>query len=240
MTSMARVVALCAFASMVLGCRSTVDVSIESDDTGGGSVTVTVELDSEAVDLLGGVDVLQYDDLEGTSWVVSDPEETSEGGYRITAERGFVDAGDLQAALEELAGPGVFSDVVSVVEHGFARTDAELSLDASVSGDPAQFSDEALTETLGGLPLGYTPEELAFIGATEPGAATMTIRVKAPGGEPDEVTLDLVSGKPQTATAASSGRHRNGGVLVLGGAGVLLASIGLLLLLTGLLRRWRT
>lgn len=236
---MVRAVVLCLGVLSAVGCRTTVQVSIDSDDTAGGEIGVVVELDAEAVEALGGPGVIETDDLDGTTWIVGRTGSTHDGGYRLEARRAFVDAQDLQAGLDELTGPGVFSDVVSVVDHGFASTDSELSVAASVTGDPAQFSDEALTSTLGGLPLGYTPEELAFIGATDPGAATMTLRVQAPGGEPDDVTLDLSSGEAQSASVTSTGGDRDVGVLLLAAVGAVLTVLGSVLLGVALIRRRR-
>ncbi|MCZ7627881.1 MAG: hypothetical protein M5U19_01730 [Microthrixaceae bacterium] len=152
-----RVVALCLGMLSAVGCRTTVQVSIESDETAGGEIEVAVELDAEALEALGGSEAIETDDLDGTTWVMGRAGPTDGGGFRLEARRAFVGAQDLQAGLDELTGPGVFSDVVSVADHGFARTDSELSVAASVTGDLTQFSDGALTETLGGLPLGYTP-----------------------------------------------------------------------------------
>lgn len=231
-----RAVALCLGVLSLAGCRTAVDVSIESDDTAGGEIAVAVELDAEAVEVLGGPSVLELDDLNGTSWVVGELGPTDDGGYRVEALRTFTDERDLQAGFDELAGPGVFGDVVSVVDNGFARTDAELSVDASVTGDLAQFSDDALTETLDGLPLGYTAEELAFIGAGEPDSATMTLRVEAPGGEPDEAMFELDSGEAQSVTLTSTGSDRDDVALLLGAGGAVLAVLGVVLLGVVLIR----
>ena len=238
MTRGVRVFLCCVAVLLLVGCRTTVEVDIRSDATAGGEIHVVVRLDAEAVEALGGSDVIKVDDLVRTNWVVS-AGPTGDGGYRLEAHRTFVDARDLQAGLDELTGPGVFSDVSSVVEHGFARTDSELSVAASFTGDLAQFSDDALTETLGGLPLGYTPEELADIGATEPGAATLRLRVQAPGGKPDEATLELSSGEPQSVSVTSTGSERDDAVVLLGAGGAALVLVGVVLSAVVLVRRRR-
>lgn len=225
-----RAVAFCLGVLSLTGCRTVVDVSIESDDTAGGRIGIAVELDAEAVEVLGGPDALELDDLEGTGWILSGSGPTEDGGFWVEAQRAFTDARDLQVGLDELAGPDIFDDVVSVVDNGFASTSAELSVGVSVTGDLEQFSDDALTDTLGGLPLGYTSEELAFIGAGEPGAATMTLRVEVPGGDPDEVTLELNSGEAQSATVTSTGGDRDEVALLMGIGGSVLAVLGMVLL----------
>ncbi len=228
---------VCVFS--LAGCRATVVVDIETDDDGAGAVVASVDLDAEALGILGGADTVVHGDLDGSRWTV---EETplDGGGHRWVARRPFTDEEDLRAALVELAGPDTFGDVVSVVDHGFARTDSELSVEATITGDPAQFSDAALTETLGGLSVGYTPEELEFIGAAQPGSATLTLRVRAPGGAPDEVTFDPASGEPRTARATSIGTGRDIRALVVLGAGLALLVAAVLLGLTAALGRRRT
>lgn len=77
------------------------------------------------------------------------------------------------------------------------------------------------------------------MGATEPGAAPMTLVVHAPGGEPDEVTLELSSGGPQSATVTSTGSVRNLGAVFLAVVGAALATLGLVLFGVVLVRRRR-
>lgn len=237
MTRSTWTVALCLGLLSLVSCRTTVDVSIAQEATGGGTVRVQVDLDAEAVEAVGGAEVFATDDLGGTRWSISEPESAEDGSLQLLATTGFSDAAELQVVLDEIAGAGMFSGVVSTVDHQFARTEAELSVDVSVTGELSQFSDDALTEVLGGLPLGYTPEELAFIGAEEPGAADMTVRVEAVDGQTDEVTLALNSGEPQTATVRSTGSSRDDGVLLLGGVGILLAFFGMVALVVALVRR---
>lgn len=235
----ARWLVLWACSVWLLGCRATLTVDIETHDDGAGEVVASVDLDAEALRIIGGEATVVTDDLEGTRWTI---EESSldGGGHRWVARRSFSDADDLRAALGELAGPGVFGDVTSEVDHSFARTDSEVSVQATVTGDPAQFSDEALTDTLGGLAVGYTPEELEFIGAAQPGSAEMTLRVRAPGAAPDEVTFDLTSREPQTARATSVGTDRDLRALAAGAVGVVLLFIGSVLTVVVLVSRRRT
>lgn len=225
------VVALCG------ACRTLVEVEVIQQATGGGTVRVQVDLDAGAAEAVGGAEAFVVDDLQGTRWSVAEPTEAGDGGLQLVATAGFSGAAELQEVLDELAGAGVFSGVVSTVRHEFARSEAELSVDVSVTGELSQFSDDALTEVLGGLPLGYTAEELAFMGAEEPGAADMTVRVEAVGGDPDEVTLGLNSGEPRKATVASANSDRDDGVLLLGGLGVLATLIGMVVLVVALVRR---
>lgn len=222
---------------LLVACRTTVEVRVEQDDSGGGTVVAAVELDREALEAVGGAEVIRLDDLSGTSWQVAEGAPAADGGWRIEASRGFTDAADLQAALDELTGPGTFSDVTSEVSRGFAVTEHELSMAVAVTGDFAQFSDEALTETLGGLPVGYTPDELALLGADQPGAATMVVTVSVPGGEADRAEFDLGSGVAQQDTIGSSSEDRDRSVYVLAALGAVCVVAGLVLGAVALARR---
>ncbi|MFV0316502.1 MAG: hypothetical protein ACK5O2_06005 [Microthrixaceae bacterium] len=217
-----------AFLLVVIGgCRTTVGVEITQDDTGGGTLTATLTVDPDALEALGGPEVVLLDDLSGTAWQVSERSTSDEGGLLIQATRDFTDADTLQTALDELA-PGVFSNVRSDVRSSFATTEHNLSLDVAVSGDLAQFSDDALTETLGGNPVGYTPDELKLLGADQPGVATMEVVVSVPGGEPDDARFDLATGGAQNASLSSTSEDRDSAVITLAIVGAALVGIGLL------------
>ena len=224
---------------LLSGCRTTVGIEITQNDSAGGTISVQVGIDEEALAALGGGDVILTEDLEGTTWEVSKPTTDADGTYVVSAERDFADAGELQQALDEIAGPGVFTDVTSQVQRGFAMTEHTMSLDVSVSGDWAQFSDDALTETLGGLPIGYTPNELALLGADQPGVTTMEVTLVVPGGTPDSAEFDLGAGGPQSAALASASEDRDSNVIVIGAVGSVLVLMGLITGIAALLRRRR-
>lgn len=235
-----------AIASAVLvvvsaACRAEVRVAIVQDDAGGGSVTVDVHLDAEALEALGGADEVITDDLTGGGWSVDDPLGTDDGGVRFRATRAFVDATELQRLLDQVAGEGVFEVVSAGVDSGYARTEHVLVVEVATTGDPAQFSDGELTELLGGLPLGYTPDELAAAAVTEAGAATMTVGVQVPGGVRDEAVFDLTGGEPRTATVSSEGTQYETAVIITASAGIasFLAAVVLAVLVLVRTRRGR-
>ncbi len=233
-------VAVAVVTLVLAGCRTTVEVAIVADDSGGGTITATVVLDKEAFEVLGGQDVFVFDDLHDTAWGIPTGSSTDDGGYSLVAERTFTDAADLQDGLDELAGKGVFTNTKASVTHGFASSDAELSTDVSVTGSPAQFSDEALTEVLGGLSLGYTPEELSLVSGGKPLEATMKVSVDVPAGEPAQESFDLTSGEAQSQTVSSQGTRRDSGVIVLGSVGILVVLAGLAMLVVALVARNRS
>lgn len=184
----------------LVACQTTAEVGVAVAEDGSGTVGVAVLVDAEAASLIGGADGLVLTDLEGTGWDLSGPEVTDDGGLAISATHDFAGETELASVLDALAGPGVFTDVAIDIEETFGSTAWSAAMDVSVTGDPAQFSDEELTAVLGGLPLGRTPEELAEAGATVPGAATMAVELSLFGEDSDAAELDLTSGEPSAAS----------------------------------------
>lgn len=191
-------------ATLAAGCRTVVTVDVRGLEDGSGTVTVTAELDAEAATALGGADRLLLDDLAEAGWEVAEPVTEGDGGLRFEATRGFRDSEELAAVLDEVGttadGTAVFSGTGYEVTDQFGRTVYEMTTEVSVTGDPAQFGDAALTAVLGGVPLGWTPEELAAAGAAEPGAGQLVVNLEVPGEGADTASLDL--------TGAHAGEER--------------------------------
>ena len=243
-------VLLAAVAAWVLGaCEVDSRVAVEVRPDGSGVVVVTVRLDDEASRRLGDpATALRLDDLATAGWTLDEPGPADGGGLVLRAERSFASPEDLPAALDEVGGAdGVFRDVELSVVDGFASTRYDFSAQVELTGNPEQFSDDALTATLDGLPLARTPEELALEGAADPGAMTLEVRVELPGGDPltnGEVrdgaatwSFPASGGEPTSASITSSstvdaGRTR---LLLLVGAVALLAAA--VLATVGLVRR---
>jgi hypothetical protein len=88
------------------GCKvdTTTDVVIRQD--GSGTVGVTVDLDAEAVQAIGGVDTLRTADLERAGWQVAPTAAQAGGGVTVSATKRFAGPGELSAIFEEINGPG--------------------------------------------------------------------------------------------------------------------------------------
>lgn len=233
----------------VLGsaCRTDVAVDVDVRPDGAGTVTVTVDMDAEAAAQVGDPANLSLADLTDAGWDVEGP-TARDGGLRVVAVRRFGSPAELPAVLEEVGGAdGVFSATSLELSDGFASSSARFGTTLSLTGDPAQFSDEQLTQLLGGLPLGRTPEELAALGADGTDGSTLTVRVSLPGGV-DESNGDVADGVASwsapltggTATDESlqaSSSERRTATLLLVGAGALLVVAGLVVAVVGLTRR---
>ena len=234
-------------ALVAAACKTEVDVHIRVAPDGSGTVTVTVDLDAEATAQVGDPANLSFEDMTSAGWEVDGPAER-DGGLRVVATRGFATPEQLQAVLDEIGGAdGVFSGTSLERTDGFASSTTDFRTQLRLSGDPAQFSDEQLTQVLGGLPLGRTPEELAALGADRPDAATLTVRVSLPGGV-DSSSGDVADGTatwtaPLTGGVATdeeltaSAEERRTSTLVLAGAGAVLVVLAVVVAAVGLTRR---
>ena len=185
-------------ATLLAGCRTVVTVDVRGLDDGSGSATVTAELDAEAAAALGGADRVLLDDLADAGWEVAQPVTEEDGGLRFEATRSFRDSEELVAVLAEVGttadGTAMFSSTGYRITDQFGRTRYEMTTTVSVTGDPAQFGDAPLTAVLGGVPLGWTTEELAAAGATQPEAGQLVLNLDVPGEGTDTARFDLTGG----------------------------------------------
>lgn len=232
---------------LATACRTEVVVDVEVATNGSGTVTVTATLDAEAADALGDPGMLALDDLRQAGWQVPEPRVTDGDGLEVSATRRFSGPDELAGVLEEVGGEdGVFRDVSLEVSSSLAATDYRFGATIVLSGSPEQFGDDALTEALGGLPLGRSAEELAALGADDPGAGTLVLRVDLPGGTPDTdaVVRDgaavweapLTGGEATEEQARVATHDQRTDVLVLGAVGIGLLVAALVALVVGLLR----
>jgi hypothetical protein len=231
-----------ALASVFLlsACETVATVTIDAEPDGSGLVTVVVELDEEASAALGDAPVLT-DGLEDAGWETSqDSGSDSDPALRLSASKRYVDEEGLVAVMDEVGGSsGLFRGTFSEITEDAVETTYRAGTTVSVSGDPAQFSDEALAKLLDGLPLGRTEGELAFLGIDQPGAGTLTVQINAPGeGGSAESTFDLTSGVAEEAEVAATGivEDTQGRRWII--LGVAAAAVGLVLVVVGFVR-WR-
>ncbi|MEE2768398.1 MAG: HAD-IA family hydrolase [Actinomycetota bacterium] len=232
----------------VSACRAESMVTIEVARDGSGIVAAEVYLDPEATAAVGDLDEqLRYEDLVDAGWSVDSPVRTEDGGTRVTAAKGFEVPGRLGSVLGEILGPTVFEQVELVRRRSFATTVWQIAGTIDVSRGLELFSDPGLRETLSGLPLGRTEDEIAsLVGCDTPcdpaEAFTMELVVVLPGetDTPTGISRWTVQLGDQTMTPfelSSTTRHRSArlwlvGSLVLAGLAVVaLATQGVRVLL---------
>lgn len=217
---------------LLAGCRTDVDVAIAVRSDGAGTVTVTVDLDEAAAKQLGDPSGLAVADLTAAGWKLTGP-TARRGGLRIVAVRTFGSPDELAAVLDEVGGTnGMFRSTSLELEDGFASTSTRFRTDLHLSGTLDELSDPKLTELLGGLPLGRTPEELAALGVDSPAAGRLTVSVRLPGGVDGSNgritggvarwTAPLTGGTRTSRTLTASASERRDGTLLLVGAGAVL------------------
>lgn len=183
-------------------CRLDGDVDINVDRDGSGSVTVRVTADAEAAAQIGDpTKNLRIADLSQAGWKVDSPRvDPKSGALVLKASRPFRSSAELAQILSDVGrGPASrgessvpFIDGATLgIEDAFARTDYNFSARLHMAGGLAQLSDPTLTEVLGGLPVGRTPEELTAAGVDEKGIGTLRIRVRLPGGTTEHNGTEL-------------------------------------------------
>ena len=150
-------------------CRvdTTVDIKVEED--GSGLVTVSVDADTEAVELLvDDPSDLRFDDLEAAGWTLDGP-ETDDGGITLSASKPFLSPEDLPDVLDEIMGEElIFSNVVLDQQHDFsmfglraAETSYTFTADVDPNPDLELLGDEVLAGLLDGFPLGRSELRIA-------------------------------------------------------------------------------
>ena len=151
-------------------CQVDSSVSIEVEENGSGTVTVSVGLDDSALDEIGDLDKqLQLGDLSGTAWSVSKPVKLdTDSKTVITASTKFEGAEGLSSALAQIAGPSVFSGTELSLEKTFAKNVWSIKGKINLSKGLNLFSDSALDEVLDGYLFGRTLEDLTFLMGCEP------------------------------------------------------------------------
>jgi hypothetical protein len=172
---------LVALVLLATSCKAAVEVAIAVSDNGSGAVAVTASFDDEARTRLGGDlnTALHTADLKAAGWSVSQPAKVGDL-WRITATKPFGSPAGLQAVLEEVGGKqGVFRDWNIEIDRSFGLENWTVHGRVVLTGSLDQFSDSDLTATLGGLPLGRTPQQLqAELG--KGGTIPLTVRVTLP------------------------------------------------------------
>ena len=172
---------------VVSACRVESTVTIEVVRDGSGIVAAEVYLDPKATAAVGELDEqLRYEDLVDAGWSVDRPFRTEDGGTRLTVAKGFESPDRLGSVLGEIFGPTVFDQVELVRRRSFATTVWQIAGTIDVSRGLELFTDPGLRETLSGLPLGRTEDEIAsLVGCDTPcdlaEAFTMELVAALPG-----------------------------------------------------------
>lgn len=239
-------------AVLMSACRVDATIDVAVTDDGSGTVTVVVKADAEAAKRIGDpTKAIRTDDMTKAGWVVAAPKVNKDSGELVlSATRRFASSKELAEALADI-GSGADGPFISGVKVGlkdsFARTEYSFAGELKMSGAVDELSDPALTEVLGGLPVGRTPEELTALGLGKDGLGTLRVRVDLPGdvgdhtgkkvGDAIEWSAPIASGTAvsEKMSVESVSTQRQVQLFRVLGFGLLIAAIGLGVV--GVLRR---
>lgn len=156
-----RLFMLAALVLVLAGCNLAVIVGADVEPDGSGTAAVRVVFDDEAVAAIGDISTaIDTTDLAAAGWVVTPPVPTGEGAVEIVATKQVATVADWQPTLDEIVGPGVFTNVQITGTDQFAERQRELSFDVDLSAGPALVFDDETTAQLDGEPLGQPLRQL--------------------------------------------------------------------------------
>ncbi|MFM9038057.1 MAG: hypothetical protein ACKOJ9_10305 [Actinomycetota bacterium] len=161
-----RLVALLGAALFLLtGCRVDVYIDVTADDAGAGTISVTVDIDAEAVTLVPGLaDDLRLDDLIASGWTVEGPTQVNSGGLRVVLRYAFESPAEATTAMNQINGPNgpLLNPALKRTVDG--RT-VSTTFDATLQlvGGVEAFSDSALSDLIGNTPWRSTAEKLGVV-----------------------------------------------------------------------------
>jgi hypothetical protein len=171
---------------VLAGCRVDATTTVTMADDGSGLVMVEVVLDREAFLRVGDLGrQLRVDDLEEAGWVVTGPEATEDQGRRLVAEKAFADPAEGTAVLAEITGgDGALRAPVLKRDKKFGRVEQGFEATLDLAGGIETFSDDDLTDLLGGLPIGQDVAALEEeLGAPLSELTSFTVVVDLPTGD---------------------------------------------------------
>ncbi|MCH7789723.1 MAG: HAD hydrolase-like protein [Acidobacteria bacterium] len=170
-----------AVALLVTSCRVDTTIDVVADEDGSGSVTVTVELDEEALEAVGDpANTIKSADLTQAGWTVEEP--VIGDGATIVASKDFANPVQFTAIMTEISGSGgPLSEFTMERKTPFARTTWEMTGRIDLSNGLEAFGDEALADIVGS-PIGWTTEDLeAELGVPAAEAFGFELRVTLDG-----------------------------------------------------------
>lgn len=240
-------------AFVATGCRVDAKLDLLARDDGSGTISVTVDVDAEAVALVPGLaEDLEISDLIEGGWTVEGPTQVNNGGLRVVLRYEFESPAEANMALSLVNGPNG-----PLLTPNLKRTiegrDVATTFDAGLQfvGGIEAFSDAELSDLLGTAPWSLTAgkygvdplQSVSFVVRAElPGEIRKTTGTEADGGVVWTATTD---GSAQSIVLGTVDSKVDGGVwntiativgFVLGGWLVLM---GLLILSVMFARRRR-
>lgn len=136
---------------LLSACRLDVDVAVEMQPDGTGSVTVTAVADAELMAQVPDlVDDLRLDDAIANGWVVEGPTLESDGGATITLTHPFASDTELANVLNSIGPP--LNNVGIARTVGVDQTTNAIDATLGLPDGLASFADSDLVTAVGGVP----------------------------------------------------------------------------------------
>lgn len=185
--------------ALTSGCKVDVRIDVTADDTGAGTIQVTVDVDAEVVTLIPGLAAdIRYDDLVASGWQIEGPLQVNNGGLRVILRYPFESPAEATRALRQVSGPNgplLDPELKRTVDGRLVST----TLDATLQfvGGLDTFSDPLLTSAIGGSPWSNKADKL---GVTNPmDSVTVTLVARLPGSVKKSTGTEAEGGVVWTA-----------------------------------------
>ena len=240
---------------VLTGCKVDIRIDVTAEDTGAGTIQVTVDVDNVLVTLVPGIaNDVQFEDLVASGWTIEGPIQVNNGGLRVILKYPFASPAEATQALNQINGPNgplINASLKRTVSGRQVATTVDAT--AQLIGGLEAFSDAALTAAIGETPWLGTARKLEIENPTD--ALTITLVVRLPGDikkttgneSGGGVVWDVpTDGTAQSVVIGTVATRVDGGFwqLIATGTGYLLGIwlivMGLLILLVVLARRNRT
>ncbi len=173
--------ALVGIVTILSSCKVDIRIDVTADDTGAGTIQVTVDVDAEVVTLIPGLAAdIRYDDLVSSGWTIEGPLQVNNGGLRVILRYPFESPAEATRALRQISGPNgplLNPELKRTVDGRLIST----TLDATLQfvGGLDTFSDPLLTSAIGGAPWRNAADKL---GVTNPmDSVIVTLVARLPG-----------------------------------------------------------
>ncbi len=225
---------------LVTGCNLQLEVVVDLEEDGSGTVTAGVGLDAEAQARFPPVgDLLVASDLTAAGWEVGPAQPRPDGRQWVQAVKAFDNPAELQAILDELFGPqaGVFTGW-QIERSGDRATETyEVTGVVDLTGGIELFSDAQLAGLVEEPPIGTSTAQIeAELGVPIEDTVSARVVVQLPSDGDDQV-FDVRLGERREIAASATSENRvaqllgwvRTALLILFGLAVVLAIVNLLL-----------
>jgi len=173
---------LVVFALIFTACEVALDVNIDVNSDGGGTVQVQALVDEEAAAKFPTLATeFRADDLVAAGWNVSTFQEDDDGNWEALASKRFANSEQLDLVLNEITGDnGMFSDFRITQDSAFAERSYGIDGVVDLRRGERLFGDTELIDLLGGEVFGR-PLDFYLEGQTLSDAVPVTVTVSLPG-----------------------------------------------------------